>query len=182
MDVAVRNYNIAGFEEVLPLVTREDKDHKNRQGLLFSMGWVPSRYRHPTCRLRIEKVDRQRFVGFVSRMSELSNKQMFNGNAYQKGRELYNCADLEDMGKACELLNKEQASVAIIERLAETGNYDERSPSRRGHDAQFSIPYPFAKTESGALQLDKMPWDHRNDAKEYLAASVVGFLVGASIF
>lgn len=91
------------------------------------MGWVPAKVRHPTTRSKIERVDRQKFIGFVSKMSELSNKQMFNGNAYQKGREFYNCADLEDMGKGCELLNKNEASVAVIERLAETGKFDERS-------------------------------------------------------
>ena len=146
------------------------------------MGWVPAKFRHPTTRSRIERVSRQKFVGFVSKMSELRNKQMFNGNAYQKGRALYNCADLEDMAKGSELLNKNEASVAIIERLAETGNFDERSSQRRGTDSSFTEPYPWAKTEAGALQLDKMPWEHRNDAKEYLLGSVVGFLVGASVF
>ena len=66
------------------------------------------------------------------------------------------------MGKSSELLNRKEASVAVIERLAENGNLDERNPSRRGCDAQLSEPYPWAKTEAGALQLDKMPWDLRN--------------------
>ena len=86
------------------------------------------------------------------------------------------------MAKGSELLNQSEVAVAVVERLAETGNYDERSSERRGTDAQFSEPYPWAKTEAGALQLDKMPWDHRNDAKEYLLGSAFGFLVGASIF
>ena len=64
------------------------------------MGWVPNQVRHPSARLRIERVDRQKFVGFVSKLSELSNKQYFNGNAYQKGRVFYNSSDLEDMGKS----------------------------------------------------------------------------------
>lgn len=70
------------------------------------MGWVPNQVKHATCRSRIEDVSRQRFVGFVSKLSELKNKQLFNGNAYQKGRLLYNNADLEDMGKSSELENK----------------------------------------------------------------------------
>ena len=146
------------------------------------MGWIPYQVKSPTCRSRIEKVERQKFVGFVSKLSELRNKQWFNGNAYQKGRAFYNCSDLEDMGKTSELQNREQASVAVIERLVETGIYDERSSARRGTDCHFTEPYPWAKTESGALQLDKMPWDHRNDAKHYLIGSLFGFMVGASIF
>ena len=115
-------------------------------------------------------------------MSDLRNQQYFNGNAYQKGRLYYNNADMEDMGKSSELLNREEASVAVVERLAETGTFDERSSIRRENDSHFSVPYPWAKTESGALQLDRMPWDCRNDATHYFAASVFGFFVGASIF
>lgn len=182
MNIASTEYKIKGYEEVVPLVTREDKNHQNRQGLLFNLGWLPEVVRHPTCRSRIERVDRQQFVGFVSKMSELRNQQCFNGNAYQKGRLFYNNADLQDMGKSSELNNREQASVAVIESLEETGNYDERSSHRRGTDASFTTPYPWAKTEAGALQLDKMPWDHRNDAQTYLVCSGLGFLLGASVF
>ena len=63
------------------------------------MGWVPYQVKSSSCRSKIQRVDRQKFVGFVSKLSELQNKQWFNGNAYQKGRALYNNADLEDMGK-----------------------------------------------------------------------------------
>lgn len=55
-------------------------------GFLFNLGFVPQSVRHPTCRLRIQRVDRQNFVGFVSKLSELSNDRYFNGNAYQPGR------------------------------------------------------------------------------------------------
>jgi len=48
----------------------------------------------------------------------LENDSFFQGNAYQKGRVFYTNADLEDMGKSSELLNRQQASVAVIERLA----------------------------------------------------------------
>lgn len=114
MQVRVDNFNGDGYEEIVPLVTREDEKHENRQGLLFNRGWVPFQVKSPTCRIRIERVDRQKFVCFVSRLSELKNKQWFNGNAYQKGRAFYTCADLEDMGKTSELLNQEQASVAVL--------------------------------------------------------------------
>ena len=172
----------SGYMSVLPLVTREDSNHEKRQGLLFNMGWIPFHVRSPTCRHKIERVDRQRFLCFVSRLDELSNDSWFQGNAYQKGRRFYNNADLQDMGKSSELLNREQASVAVLEQLHETGNYDERNSVRFGVDAASTAEYPWAKTEAGALQLYKMPWDYKNEAKHYLAASVFSFLVGASIF
>ena len=146
MNIKTREFDQPGYEQVVPLVTREDKNYKNRMGFLFNLGFVPQSVRHPTARSRIQKVDRQRFIGFVSKMSELSNDDIFNGNAYQTGRQLFNNSDLEDMGKRSELVNREQASVAVIERLAETGIYDERSSNRRGVDASFTEPYPWAKT------------------------------------
>lgn len=182
MPIRTRDFDTDGVEEVVPLVTREDKNHQNRQGLLFNRGWVPAKYRHPTIRPFLEEVDRKKYVCFVSKMSHLQNNQWFNGNAYQKGRELFNNADIEDMGKRSGLLNREEASVAVLERLVETGIVDERHSQRRGCDAQFSEQYPWARTEAGALQLEKMPWDLRNEATHYLLGSFFGFFVGASIF
>jgi hypothetical protein len=71
---------------VLPLVTKEDSNFKNRYGILFSKGFMPKQFKSPTNRPRIERVDRQKFVGFVSRLDELKNKSWFEGNAYQAGR------------------------------------------------------------------------------------------------
>ncbi len=167
---------------VMPLVTREDKDHLNRHGLLFNMGWIPFIVRSPTCRQKIERVDRQRFVCFVGKVDELRNDSWFQGNAYQKGRLFYTNADLQDLAKSSELVNREQASVAVLERLHETGNYDERDSVRFGVDSHFTEQYPWAKTEAGALQLQKMPWELKNESKQYLIASLFSFLVGASIF
>ena len=100
IQIPVKNFEIAGYEEIVPLVCREDKDHKSRQGLLFNRGWIPYQVRHPTVRPRIEDVTRQKFTCFVSQLSELNNKDWFNGNAYQPGRVKYNCADLQDMAKS----------------------------------------------------------------------------------
>jgi hypothetical protein len=86
------------------------------------------------------------------------------------------------MAKSSELLNREQVAVAVIERLSETGLLDERNSCRRDVDAAFTEPYPWPKNESGALQLDKMPWHHKNDATHYFFGSVITFIVGASIF
>jgi hypothetical protein len=166
----------------MPLITREDKDHQNRQGLLFNMGYIPSHVRNPTCRQKIERVDRQRFICYVGRLEELKNSSWFQGNAYQKGRLFYTNADLQDLSKSSELLNKEQASVAVLERLHETGNFDERSSVRFGVDSHFTEEFPWAKTEAGALQLYKMPWEYKNESKHYLIASLASFIVGASIF
>lgn len=70
------------------------------------MGFIPYRMKSPSVRHRIDRVDRQKFVGFVSVLSELRNKSLVEGNAYHKGRLFYTCADVEDLGKSSELLNK----------------------------------------------------------------------------
>jgi hypothetical protein len=99
---------------VMPLVTREDKNYENRYGLLFNMGWIPDRFVHPSKRVRIERVDRQKFICYVGKVDECKNDSWFQGNAYHKGRLFYTNADLQDLGKSSELLNREQASVAVL--------------------------------------------------------------------
>jgi hypothetical protein len=89
-----REFDQFGYEAVMPLVTREDKNYQNRYGLLFSLGFVPSHVKDVTCRQKIENVSRQKFVGFVSRLDELKNTSWFQGNAYQAGRLFYTNADL----------------------------------------------------------------------------------------
>jgi hypothetical protein len=53
---------------------------------------------------------------------------------------------------------------------------------RRELDCEGTANYPYAKTESGALQLKKMPWQYKNDAKSYLWTSLGTFIIGASVF
>ena len=127
-------------------MTREDKNFQNRYGLLFSLGFVPWQVRAPSVRQTIDRVDRQKFVGFVSKLDELNNHSSFQGNAPHPGRNFYTCTDLNDMVSTSDLLNKEQASVALVERLHETGVYDERDGAKYGVDAAFTEPYPWAKT------------------------------------
>jgi len=66
--------------------------------------------------------------------------------------------------------------------LHELGALDERRSERRAVDCCQTYNYPYAKTEAGALQLPKMPWQYRNNAKHYLWTGVFSFMVGASIF
>jgi hypothetical protein len=86
------------------------------------------------------------------------------------------------MARKTELLNTEEASVAVVESLAEKGNLDERNGKHYNIDSRGPTVYPMMKTESGALQLPSMPWDLRNRAKTALGISFVSFIVGASLF
>jgi len=53
MSITTREFDQPGYEQVVPLVTREDKNYKNRMGFLFNLGFVPEKVRNPTCRSRI---------------------------------------------------------------------------------------------------------------------------------
>ena len=70
----------------------------------------------------------------------------------------------------------------MIERLYENGDLNERRGKRYSNDCDFAIPYPYYKTESGAIQSGNMPWDYKNSAKGYLAGSLISLVLGASIF
>ena len=149
---------------------------------MFSKGFIPWRFQHIGTRERIEDVDVQTFVGFVSQLSELQDHGIFQGNAYQDGRQKYNYANIDDLARTSGFLNRKQAGVAVVERLHEIGDINERRRQHYSCDASFTEEYPYAKTEAGALQQKNMPWDYKNNAKMYFASSVASFIVGASVF
>lgn len=113
---------------------------------MFSKGFMPVQFQSVGMRARIEDVSKQTFIGFVSQLSELKNKSLWSGNAYQSGRLKYTCADFEDFVKSAGFVNKKQAQVAVVEQLCETGTYNERSGNHYANDASFSEDYPWAKT------------------------------------
>lgn len=68
-NIPTTTFNQDGFLTIVPLVTREDKNHKNRHGLLLNMGYIPGKLKSPTCRLKIERVDRQKFICYVGKVA-----------------------------------------------------------------------------------------------------------------
>ena len=87
--------------------------------------------------MRIEHVNRQKFIGFVNQLIQLQNPGILEGNAYQQGRLHYRYADLDDFARSSGLKNKKQASIGVIERLQEKGHYNERHGQR--YDVQASM-------------------------------------------
>lgn len=78
--------------------------------------------------------------------------------------------------------NRKQNTVAVVERLYETGDLNERRGKRYSIDCDFALDHPYYKTEAGALQTGAMPWDYKNRAKNFLGVSLVSLIVGASVF
>lgn len=115
-------------------------------------------------------------------MEELQDHGIFEGNAYQDGRQLYSHVNMRDLVRTAGFANEEEAAVAMVEAVSPIGELNERRSQHYSCDATHTIDYPYPKTEVGILQLPKMPWDYQNSARNYLATSVVSFIVGASIF
>jgi hypothetical protein len=148
----------------------------------LSRGFLPYIFRDITTRYRIENANHQKFVGFVSRLPELSNNSLFDGNSIDETKRGFTSADTQDFAKASGFVNSKQAGVAVVEQLHELGVLDERRSERRASDCCLTENYPYSKTETGALQLPRMPWQYTNDAKHYLLGSVFSFVIGTSIF
>lgn len=149
--------------------------------MLLSQGFIPFIFQHIGSRYRIENVQRQTFVGYVSRLEDLGDRGI-SGNAVQQGRQLYSQANIDDIAETSGLKNRKQASVAVVERLHETGDLNERLGKRYSNDADFALTYPYVKTETGAITSGKMPWNFKNESKAYLATSLISLIVGASVF
>lgn len=147
-----------GFEYVVPLLVKEDADRSNPQGLLLSKGFIPRAFRDAANRYRIEDTSNQKFIGFVSKLPELSSHSIMEGNSTNEEKRDFTHADTQDFVNASGFINKKQAGVAVVEQLHEMGILDERRSERRALDSCATQNYPYAKTESGALQLPKMPW------------------------
>lgn len=105
----------SGFEYIVPLCAREDKNFKNQQGLVVSKGWIPFSARHPGIRYRVENFKHQTFVGFVSQLPEYQKSQIFEGNAPNQDRLKYTAANCEDFAVSTGFTNQKQAGVAVVE-------------------------------------------------------------------
>ena len=68
------------------------------------------------------------------------------GNAYQPGRLVYNYANMDDFVRTSGFQNKKQASVALVERLYEVGDLNERRGKRYSNDCDHALDYPYYKT------------------------------------
>ncbi len=95
-----------GYEYVVPLLVQEAEDRSHQQGLLLSKGFLPFEFKSPGQRWRIEDVDKQTFTGYVSKLTELSNSSLTQGNATNERRNHYTCADLEDFVQTAGFVNQ----------------------------------------------------------------------------
>lgn len=98
--------HLPGYEEVVPLATREDKAQGKQEGIMLSRGFVPAKYKNPNDRVRIEDVTSQTYIGFVSKLDELSSGGFFGGNTSKHGKHDFTHANLLDFADASEFANK----------------------------------------------------------------------------
>lgn len=71
MLIPTKSYGKDGFEYVVPLVTDEDDEWENQSGYLLSKGFMPSEFKYPAQRYRLESADKQTFECFVGKLEEL---------------------------------------------------------------------------------------------------------------
>ncbi len=120
----------------------------------------------------------QTFEGYVSQLSQLSGHGLLDGNsAYGVGKLAFSHANLKDFAQASGFTNKDDAALAVIERIEPGSKLDERDPMRYAHGADYQFTYPYPKTYSGALQLAKMPWDYSRDASLWGLLAVISLVI-----
>ena len=81
---------------------------------MFSKGFVPAAFKELSNRVRIEDVTKQTFNGYVSRLEELSDGGLFEGNVSTYRKHDFTHANLLDFADASDFANKSQMSVALI--------------------------------------------------------------------
>lgn len=165
-----------GFDYIVPLVTKENEDGSEQEGILLNKGWLPNEDYHPGNRFRIENALPQTFDAYVSLNSELDEKNSFfkDGNNPGKGRNKWTHVYLPDMAKTSEFKNQSTVKLALLEAVNPNSVLDERNPKHFEMTLIGSEESPFPKTRAGALQLRTMPWDLTHERNTY---ATVGFVL-----
>ena len=96
-------------------------------------------------------------------------------NVFDEQRFSFENYFLPDMINACELKNKKQAKVAVIELCDLDTPLDERNTYHYDLEMTGSTPFPYRKTRAGALQSKKMVWDYETHQRRW---ALVGGLSG----
>lgn len=162
-----------GYDYIVPLITKDTEDGSEEYGVLLNKGWIPHEYASPNKRYKIENVEEQTFVGYVSRNEDLERQGIFDGNVPDARFNKWTHVFLPDMAKASGFKNQKQVKAALIECIDQKlAPLDERNTRHYAREMTGSFDYPFAKTQSGALQLTSMPWDHRHNRNTYLGISI----------
>lgn len=169
----LEGYN--GFDYIVPLVTKENEDGSEQEGILLNKGWLPNEDYHVGNRFRIENSLPQTFECYLSLNSELDEKNSFfkKGNSPGKGRNKWSHVYLPDMAKTSEFKNQGAVKLALLERVNPNSPLDERNPKHYEMTLIGSEETPYPKTQAGALQLRKMPWDLAHERNTYATVGVV---------
>jgi len=171
-----RLYNgYAGFDYIVPLVTKENEDGSEKEGILLNKGWIPHEYAHVGSRWRIENALPQTFDCYVSLNSELDEKNSLfkGGNSFGERRSTWSHLYLPDMAEHSGFKNTKTVQMALLEAINHDSILDERLPKHFSVDLIGGEDHPYKKTLAGALQLKHMPWDLRAEQNTWLSLGVV---------
>jgi surfeit locus 1 family protein len=165
-----------GFDYIVPLVTKENEDGSEQEGILLNKGWLPNEHYHVGNRFRIENALPQTFECYLSLNSELDEKGSFfkKGNTPGKGRNRWSHVYLPDMAKTSEFKNQGAVKLALLEAVNPESALDERNTKHYEMTLIGSEETPYPKTRAGALQLRTMPWDLTHERNTY---ATVGFIL-----
>ena len=114
--------------------------------------------------------NRKEHIGYVSDCEDVQDNRIFGkeGNVYDEQRFSIKNFFLPEMVDACELTNKKQAKVAVIELVDLDTPLDERHTEHYQTGGMTgSEDLPYIKTRAGALQGRKMPWDYDREQTMY---------------
>jgi len=93
-------YGLKGYQYIVPLVTKEDENGDNQEGILLNKGFIPESEREIPNRLRLEDVSPQTFTAYVSKLEEYQCKTIFGeGNLAKLEGNRWNSASFIDMSK-----------------------------------------------------------------------------------
>lgn len=173
---------MAGFEYVVPVVTKENADFSDQEGILVNKGFIPAEFAHVANRYKLENSLPQTFVGYVSQMAEFQEHGALEGNCPDPVRNKWTHVNLSDMAKTTGFKNQDLVKVAVLEHFNPDSVLDERDMDLRELSCDYREDYPWKRTRSGALQLSQMPWDFQRKASTYADFGVIFSALSVLLF
>ena len=131
MYITDKIHDYEGYQFILPMVTSEDENYENQRGILINKGWLPHERKELGNRGGLEdSFTKQSVIGIVTKGEPFTSSRFLRrGNVVDQQRFIFNSIDLQEMAKASQLVNTDQASKAVIRLITKDWDrYDKNSP------------------------------------------------------
>lgn len=168
-----------GFYYIVPVVLDEDKEWREKRGLLVNMGWYPHEFRHEWRMPLPPGYSKLRVHGVLNRGEDLVKKGYFKpGNAFDEQRRIHRNFNMKEYAQYSEFVNKDDVRLGMVEVIDMDQGKNYGSPNVIDRDLSGIKKPPFARTPEGYVRTETDTIERRWKQAFLLGAGMMGVLYG----